>query len=396
MRIAFVTFEYPPFIIGGAGIYALNVTRELAKLGHQVVVFTPDIMECTSKSDLCNLKIQRVSINKKLPFKAFQFWLRLPNEIKNIEKEARFDIVHFNGMSYWFLNKRLSKAKHIATIHHLVKDAIKNNNLSFISRMKDINGENSFFLSFLERRFIKSPDKLIAVSNFTEKQIIGSYGVTPDKIEVIYNGINLNGYSFSEGELSKTKRQLGLGEKPVILFVGRVDDKRKGLDLLLESVKLILQKLDVTLLVAGKGDQTKARELAKSLGFLDNVLFIGFVDDITLKKCYALCDVYVLPSRLEGFGLTILEATVAQKPVVATNVGAIPELIKDGVNGRLVESNDVNGLANAIYASLMYQKIGESIGRTNQDYIIQKFCWRTNTKKLEKIYLQCLHNDLIS
>lgn len=390
MRIAFITFEYPPFIIGGAGIYALNITRELAKLGHQVVVFTPGVSENKSKSDLYTLKIQNVSINKKLPFKALQFWLRLPSEIKKVGKNNQFDIIHFNGISYWFLKKRLSRAKHIVTVHHLVKDAIKNTNLSFISRMKDISGENSFFMSFLEKKCIKSPDKLVAVSNFTKKQIIESYDIDPTQIEVIYNGIDLNGYSFPEYEIITTKRQLGLSEKPVILFVGRVDDPRKGLDLLLESVKQVLQKLDVSLLVIGKGDQTKARVLAKSLGILDNILFIGFVDEITLKKCYALCDVYVVPSRLEGFGLTILEAMAAEKPVVATNVGAISELIQNGENGKLVELNDVTGLANAIYSSLISQKTGEDIGKTNTNYIAQKFCWGTNAKEIVKIYLQCL------
>ncbi len=392
MRIAFVTFEYPPFINGGAGIYALNITRELVKLGHQVVVFTPDVSENKSKSDLYTLKIKKVPVNKKLPFKALQFWLHLPNEIQKFEKDTRFDIVHFNGISYWFLKKRLSKAKHIVTIHHLVKDAIKNNNLSFISRLKDISGENSLFMSFLEKKCIKSPDKLVAVSNFTKKQIIESYDIDPAQIEVIYNGIDLNGYSFPDEEIVKTKKQLNLTEQPVILFVGRVDDPRKDLDFLLRSIHKVLGEVDVTLLVTGKGDQAESRKLIDSLGIAKNVVFTGYVDDKYLKKCYALCDIYVCSSKLEGFGLTLVEAMMAGKPIVATNVGAIPEIIQNGINGILVESGDIEGMCMSICTLLKNQKMVDDIGKKNAEHVGNKFNWNQDARELLEVYTNLLVN----
>ncbi|MBA7620190.1 hypothetical protein ES703_27535 [subsurface metagenome] len=107
MRLAFITFEYPPFIIGGAGICATNITREIAKLGNQVIVFTPKINKLEEKCNINNLEIRRIRINERLPFKALQFWLRLPKAVKKTENENRFDIIHFNGISYWFLKKRI-------------------------------------------------------------------------------------------------------------------------------------------------------------------------------------------------------------------------------------------------------------------------------------------------
>lgn len=390
MRIAFVTFEYPPFIIGGAGIYALNITRELAKLGHQVVVFTPDILESKSRSDLYNLKIQKVYTNKKLPFKALQFWSRLPKEVKKFEKDTPFDILHFNGISYWFLKKRLSKAKHIVTVHHLVKDAIKNNKLNIISRIKDISSENSFIISFLEKKCIKSPDKLVAVSNFTKKQIVESYGIDPGKIKVIYNGIDLNGYSFPYEEISRIKKQLNLTEKPILLFVGRVNDPRKDLGFLLRSIKRVLEEVDVTLLVVGKGDQTEARVLIDSLEISNNVVFTGFVDDNSLKKYYSLCDIYICPSKLEGFGLTIIEAMKAGKPIIATNVGAIPEIVKNEVNGILVKSGDVDELCKVICNLLKDQKKIDIMGKKNAEEVSNKYSWKKTARKIMEVY-----NDLL-
>ncbi|GAH04823.1 unnamed protein product, partial [marine sediment metagenome] len=283
---------------------------------------------------------------------ALQFCLHLPKAVKEAENENKFDIIHFNDVSYWFLKKRLLKAPNVVTVHHLVKDTIRCLNPSLFSRIRNISGETGLIIPFIQKRCIKYADRIIAVSKFTKKQIIKTYGILPEKIDVVYNGINLDGYSFTEKELEEVKKELNLDEKPLLLFVGRVNDQRKGLDILLKAFKIALVKIDATLLIVGSGDQRKARTLAQSMEILENIVFTGFVDDLTLKKCYALCDVYVCPSRLEGFGLTILEAMAARKPVVATDVGAIPELLKNEENGIVVDLNDIDGLSNVILTFL--------------------------------------------
>ena len=195
MRIAFVTFEYPPFIMGGAGIYATNIIRELAKLGHQVIVFTQKINDLEEKKDeFNNLEFERIRMNKRLPFKALQFWLHLPSAVKKVEYKKRFDIIHFNGISYWFFENRISKAPHVITVHHLVQDAIKKIYISLISRIRDVSGENSLFMPFIERMCMKFEDMVITVSIFTKNQIVKTYKVTSAKIEVIHDGINLSEY----------------------------------------------------------------------------------------------------------------------------------------------------------------------------------------------------------
>ena len=367
----------------------MNTTHELAKLGHQVIVFTPEINDLEEeKCDITNLEIRSLKLNEKLPFRALQFWLCLPEAIKKAEKENRFDIIHFNGISYWFLKKRISKAPHVLTVHHLVRDAIRNNNLGLISRIRDIRGENSCFIPLIEKKYIKSVDKIIAVSNFTKKQITETYKITSDKIEVVHNGIDLNGYTFTKEKLEESKKQLNLPKKPTLLFVGRVDDPRKGLDSLLKVFKKVLEKIDTMLLVVGKGNQTAAKKLAKSLGILENVVFTGFVDRTTLKKYYAICDIYICPSRLEGFGLTILEAMAAGKPIVATDVGAIPEVVKNGENGILVELNDINGMADAIYAFLQDERLRGNVGERNVNYAKGRFSWEKSAKEIEQQYHQ--------
>jgi glycosyltransferase involved in cell wall biosynthesis len=386
MRIAFVTFEYPPFIIGGAGVYAFNITHELAKLGHQIVIFVPDILGINYSTNFANIEFKRVRINGKLPFRALYYWLNLPLEVESAEVDKKFDIIHFNGISYWFLKKKISAAPHIITIHHLVTDAIKSNKSGIASRIKDISGETSFFITFLERRCINSADKIIAVSNFTKNQIINTYNLDSSKVCVVYNGIDLERYNYSEEMINDTKKHLNLDGKPVILFVGRINDPRKGLKFLLFSLQKIITRFDLMLVVVGKGDQEELKNFSKSLGIYDNVLFAGFVDDSDLKKYYSACDVYVCPSRLEGFGLTILEAMAAGKPIVGTKVGAIPELIKNGVNGVLVDSEDINSMSHAICSLLQDKVKANYIGRENLNFVRDNFNWKKCTKDIVNIY----------
>lgn len=390
MKIAFITFEYPPFIMGGAGIYAANITRQLAKLDHQVIVFTPKIKDLEKEEyHINNLEFRRIKVNKRLPFKALQFWLHLPKIVKEAENDNRFDIIHFNDISYWFLKKRLLKAPNVITVHHLIKDAIRYNRPSLFSRIRDMGGENSFLIPFIQKRCIKYSDRIIAVSNFTNKQIIKTYGVSPEKIDVVYNGISQDGYSFTEKELEEARRNLNLDEIPVLLFVGRVNDKRKGLDILLKAFKITLEKIDATLLIIGGGDQSQARKLAQSLEIYENIVFTGFVDDLTLKKCYVLCDVYVCPSRLEGFGLTILEAMAARKPIIATNVGAIPEILNHGV---LVPSENEYALSKAIVKLLNNNE--NAYGQSTFSRV-KEFTWNRAGKNVVKVYRKCLNERKI-
>lgn len=379
MKVAFITFEYPPFIMGGAGIYATNITRQLAKLDHQVIVFTPKINDLEEEEcHIDNFEVRRIKVNKRLPFKLLQFWLHLPKAVQEAENKKKFDIIHFNDISYLFFKKRISKAPNVVTVHHLIRDTIRYINPSLSSR-------TSLILPFIQKRIINCADRIIADSKFTKNQIIKIYGISSRKIDVVYLGISLDGYSFTEKELEEARRDLNLDEKPVLLFVGRVDDKRKGLDILLKAFKIALEKTDATLLIVGSGDQSQARKLVQSLDICENVIFTGFVDDLTLKKCYALCDAYVCPTRLEGFGLTILEAMAARKPIIATNVGAIPEILNNGV---LVPSEDEYALSKAIVRLLNNNE--NAYAQINFSRV-KEFTWDLAAKNVVKVYRKCLN-----
>lgn len=379
MKIAFITYEYPPFLIGGAGIYAKHITQELADLGHDVTVFTPDIVDNNENYDneKQNLKIIKINVNKKIPYNLLQFWFKLPEIIKSQDQMRKFDVIHVNGLSYWYI-KKLLDVPHVLTVHHTNKDAIKFNQLNFISRIKDIGGENSIIMSIIEKRSIENTDFIIAVSNFTKNQIVKYYNIKPDKIGVVHNGIDLDNFSFSNKELNKTRDLLKLPDKPVILFVGRVDDPRKGLVYLLNAFKMLTEKQEAVLLLVGSGEQDNIKKMAESLGISKNLVLAGFLDDETLRKCYHICDVYACPSLLEGFGLTVLEAMAAGSTIVATDTGSIPEVLEKYENKILVEPKNSESLADSLLNSLNSKSV------TNKNTSLNKFTWERSARTLSK------------
>src|SRR2546426_2076796 len=107
MRVGFVTFEFPPEVHGGAGVYAASITRALGELDHRLTVFTPDSRLESSRASL-PVNVEVVSVGNRLETfpRALQFWLQLPRALMRAHRRAPFDILHFNGLSYWFAKRR--------------------------------------------------------------------------------------------------------------------------------------------------------------------------------------------------------------------------------------------------------------------------------------------------
>lgn len=390
MKIAFISFEYPPFVQGGAGTYAENITRELAKLKNEVHVITPRLEGCVNHQVKNGVFIHRVDFIDKPLLSAPSFWFNLRREFRKIEQEAGgFDIIHGNVVSDLSLSQNFTVGMpRLITIHHLAGDVVNTLRPSAFARIKDLGGETGI-TPFIERVCIRRADKIIAVSEYTKAKLALIYNIPLDKIEVIYNGWEEKSFAFTEEEKAEVKAKYNISnDKPILLFVGRIDDRRKGLDVLLKAFKLVVTKMSASLVVAGSGNQRPYRDLSSALGIAGQVTFAGFVDDITLQKLYSICDVYVCPSRLEGFGLTILDAMAAGKPVVATKAGAIPEIVELGRNGLLVQSDRENELAIVMMQLLSNNSEVKAISKNNREKVQGSYSWQIAAEKTAEVYAE--------
>ena len=181
-------------------------------------------------------------------------------------------------------------------------------------------------------------------------------------------------------------------EEKIILTVGRVVE-RKGIVYLLQSLPKILQTCDAKIVIVGSGDpnvETNLRATAKKLKLEHKIIFAGKVPEAELIDWYRKCDVFCLPAivdsqgETEGLGVVLLEALNYARPVVASNVGGIPDIIKDGLTGLLCPQRNSEKLAETILKFLTEPSLGEKLGQQGHAFVRREFSWENIVSLWEK------------
>ncbi len=191
-----------------------------------------------------------------------------------------------------------------------------------------------------DRLALRGANGVIVPSEALKKQFCRARWLRPEKVHVMHHAIDLS-------EFENVQPKSGLAECPCrVAYVGRLHPV-KGTDVLLQAWATVVAKARYArLLLVGGGDQATYERMAADLGIRDSVDFAGYQEDV--KPWIAAADFVVLPSREEGGGLVVLESLALGKPVIASDVGGIPEYIEDGKTGYLVPPGDANALAGAI------------------------------------------------
>jgi len=236
----------------------------------------------------------------------------------------------------------------------------------------------------LLRQLTPRMDHVIAVSTSIVHKIDeeGRHGAP---VSLIYNGIDLQRYD-DLVPCCTLREEYGLPpEGPMVGVVARLEAE-KGHPTLLDAWPQVLERFsDATLLIIGEGSREAAlREQAAALGISHSVIFTGRRDDVpAVTKSL---DVAVLPSYREAQGLTILEAMALSRPVIASNVGGIPEMIEHGKTGLLVPPHDPASLADAIVRLLVDHPLADTLGRAGHDLVHERFCVELMVQTVESIY----------
>ena len=254
----------------------------------------------------------------------------------------------------------------------------------------------------LVRRLTPSMDRLIAVSRAIVAKLVAE-GRTPAPVELIYNGVDLQKYTFTEA-CCTLPEEYGFPEgSPLVGVVARLEPE-KGHATLIEAWPLVLERVpEARLLIIGEGSQRETLEAqADGLGLLGEacepdrcvgtrkarpgakVLFTGLRDDVPAVT--AALDVAVLPSYREAQGLAILEAMALRRPVVATRVGGVPEMIESGRTGLLVPPKDAAALADAIVRLLTDHPLADMVARAGHDFVQANFSVEHMVRAVSSIY----------
>jgi glycosyltransferase involved in cell wall biosynthesis len=240
---------------------------------------------------------------------------------------------------------------------------------------------------FLDREMVaRGADAYLAVSREDERRITEIEGIPAEKVRFLPNGIP----DLPEPTGRDLRAELGLPpDAPLIGAVGALR-AQKGFDALVRASALLAREIpDVRVIIVGGGDEEVRAQLVRliaELGLQDNVLLIGLRDDV--PDILAALDVAVSSSNFEGSPLAIMEYMAAGRPIVATRVGGVPDLIENGVHGLLVDRGDSNGLAQAVLRLLRDRGLGAHLAAAARERQRTEFDIDAMVARVERLYIE--------
>lgn len=321
-------------------------------------------------------------------------WLQELSERRGI----RTFVIPTHGMTDWrwaLQFKRLLWQERVDLIHAHEFDANVQGALVAawcgIPFIATVHGKNYFWEKLRRRlayRWVSHHATMVAVSQDLKNFIQRHVGIAEQRIQVVYNGVQpLSRCTDEEILHCKADLHIPIGDQ-VVGLVGSLYPV-KGHRFLLEAVPDLLKRFpQTTFLIIGRGElEVTLKSQAQELGIDKKVLFLGLREDVS--RLLSIMDVFVQPSLSEGLSMAILEAMMAAKPIVATDVGGNPELVIQGKTGLLAKPQDSNALAECLRKFLQDRSMAKSFGAAGRERAVQLFSFQTMSTKYQSLYAMC-------
>ncbi|MDP9082573.1 MAG: glycosyltransferase family 4 protein [Pseudomonadota bacterium] len=371
MRLLFLNYEFPP-VGGGAGYASLATAREFVAMGHRVDFLTAATPGDEQDREIDGIRVFRVrcrrrSIHNAGIMAALSFVGFAIPRLRALARANRYDAYHYYfGVPTGLLSR-------MPGVHHEGRYLVS-------LRGSDVPGYDPRLTRYhrlllpVTRRIWSGAYRVIANSHELRNLALSSM---PNlRVDVIPNGVAI-AEQVPGGPVSH-----GGGR---ILTVSRLIE-RKGVDTLIRALALSASA-GLTLDIAGEGPHgPQLRRLASSLGVADRVRFHGFVDRAGLALLYAQADTFALISRSESCSVALLEAMAAGLPIVASNVGGNAELVRQNVNGFLVEPDDIVQLQNSLCRLVADPGLRARLGTSNRAIAQRRHAWRAVAQRYEAIF----------
>jgi len=368
MNIAQVSpydYSYP----GGVNTHISQLSIQLAKMGHHINVLAP----CSNKKALPNTE-GIIPLGKTIPWISngsvaritISWWL-LP-KVKTTLEEGRFDIMHFHEPLFpslpWMVLPQ-SRSINVATFHAYYGRSI-----------------GYWFWKPLCTWYYKKIDGKIAVSE-SAKGFVSSY--FPGDYNIIPHGVDLERFSTEVAPIEEL-----CDGKLNILFVSRLE-KRKGITYLLKAYQRVKEEIPQSrLIVVGPGNTSRYKDWVNEVNLKD-VVFTGHVSYSDLPRYYRTADVFCIPATgQESFGIVLLEAMAAGKPIVASNIPGFASVLDHDVEGLLVPPKDKEALAEALLSLLKDQDLRQQMGIAGRNKA-ERHGWESVAQRTMDYYMDILN-----
>jgi len=405
MKVLMLGWEFPPFTSGGLGTACAGLTKGLSNHNVNVTFVLPKANSDATSSHVNLIVADKVYVdNDKLKFLEVNSLLvpyisseeyserfakmkkvkygkmsdpaqdlygknlyeevqRYAHKVELISGIEDFDVIHAHDwMTYpAAINAKKATGKPLVVHIHATE---------FDRTGKNVN-QNVYDI---ERSGFHAADKIVAVSNFTKTKVVEHYGINPDKVEVVHNGVEFTNYQQENCTRNKGK---------TVLFLGRLT-MQKGPEYFLEAAKKVLElDQEVRFIVAGSGDMEGYMiEKAAELGIADKVLFTGFLRGDDIDRAYKMADVYVMPSVSEPFGITPLEAMRNGTPCIISKNSGVSEVVNHCLK---VDFWDIDQMSNKIIAALHYGCLHKELVKNGLEEV-HGFSWDQPACKCIDVY----------
>ncbi len=384
MKIGIVC--YPTF--GGSGIIATELAHELAVRGNEVHLISYSRPVRMYRGDglyfFHQIPVMIYPLFEYPPYES-----ALVSRLVEIALKHDLDILHvhyavpFAGAAY--MTKHILKQQHNKVLPYIV--TLHGTDITLVGKDKSFAPVVRFGLF--------NADGITAVSRFLKNETVENFGIPAERIRVIYNFINTTQhnreYCKRAQYLDRWRRFIAPRNEFIICHISNFRPLKR-IDVLLKSFRKVIDDgINAKLVLVGDGPERQNMELlARNLNLEDKALFLGVQEDVRDILCIS--DLFVLTSESESFGLVLLEAMAMGCPVVASETGGIPEVVRDGIEGLLCPVNDVDSFALAIKKVLTNPELHERLAR-NAVARAKKFDASVVIPQYEKVYKGILKNE---
>ena len=396
MKIALFTNEFPPNIYGGAGVHIDFLSQELAKLGTVEVRCFGNQEEHLKNMNVLGIQssLTKMQDENNPHIKMFH---NLSKNVEMAQHTMQADVIHCHT---WYthlggiLSRELLQVPLILTTHSLETHR----------PWKVEQLGNGYFLSrWIENHAYNTADGVIAVSQQMKTDVIEAYGINPEKVTVIHNGIDPEFYKPTFD--NQLLEELGINPAiPFVLFVGRIT-RQKGISQLISAAKYFNKNCQIVLCAGAPDTPEIAKETEELIANLksqrDGVILISeMLPRDKVKVLYSHARVFACPSLYEPFGIINLEALSCETPVVGSAVGGIPEIIQDGNTGFLIPLESVSRtdfnpknpegfqqhFAAKVNQLLDDENLANQMGKAGRKRVLEKFSWESIAKTTFNYY----------
>lgn len=351
----------------GGEVYDREVLKHLAKEGVVAEILLPK--KRRYEKNITNWQVTHIPIKTIFPPYIFNF-IVLPYLFK-LFKKTKFNLVrvhnpYFVGLAAVFF-KFITRVPTVASYLHL-----ENRNLIF---------------TLIDKLIIQQFDHIITISKFTKNEIHQKYKVPLSKISVTYPGV---GSQFMPKPKNPVLlKKFSLENKKVLLYLGGLKF-RKNVSFLLDLLKEIKDN-SVCLLIAGEGNASPFLKLkTRLLGLDKRVKFAGYIQEREKVDYFNLADVFLMPSRKEGFGMIAAEAQVCGKPVLVSDTSSLPETLKTGKTGFVCRAGNKKDWLKKIHLLTSNDKLRRSMAKNAYRFAKSNFSWEKNAKDQKAVFIKLL------